>query len=94
VGKTALVDELRPVVTGRDGWFVTGKLDRYLRDLEFHAVHQVRALGQLLLAEPESELAEIRERIAETLGAHARLLTAAVPEFAALLAVPPMRAIR
>ena len=38
VGKTALVDELRPVVTGRDGWFVAGKFDQYRRDLEFDAV--------------------------------------------------------
>ena len=64
VGKTALVDELRPVVTGRDGWFVAGKFDQYRRDLEFDAVHQAfRALGRLLLAEPEDELAEVRERI-------------------------------
>ena len=35
VGKTALVDQLRPVVTGGDGWFVAGKFDQYRRDLEF-----------------------------------------------------------
>ena len=90
VGKTALVDELRPVVTGRDGWFVAGKFDQYRRDLEFDAVYQAfRALGRLLLAEPEDELAEVRERILEAVGANAGLLTAMVPEFAALLAVPP-----
>ena len=38
VGKTVLADELRPVVTGADGWFVTGKFDAYRRDLEFNAV--------------------------------------------------------
>ena len=27
VGKTALADQLRPVVTGGDGWFVAGKFD-------------------------------------------------------------------
>ena len=89
VGKTALIDELRPVVTGREGWFVAGKFDQYRRDLEFDAVHQaLRALGRLLLAEPEEELANVRDRILEAVGANAGLLTAAVPEFAALLAVP------
>ena len=59
VGKTALVDELRSAVTGRDGWFVAGKFDAYRRDLEFDGVHQaLRALGRLLLAEPEEELAD------------------------------------
>jgi hypothetical protein len=90
VGKTALVDELRPVVTSADGWFVAGKFDQYRRDLEFDAVHQaLRALGRLLLAEPEAELEELRSRILQTVGANAGLLTATVPEFAALLALPP-----
>ncbi|MEU7872905.1 AAA family ATPase [Dactylosporangium sp. NPDC049140] len=90
VGKTVLVDELRPVVTARDGWFVPGKFDQYRRDLEFDAVHQAfRALGRLLLAEPEDELAEIRERMLAALGPNAGLMAAVVPEVAALLGVPP-----
>ncbi|MHA6616684.1 AAA family ATPase [Pseudonocardia sp. DLS-67] len=90
VGKTALVDELRPLVAGRGGWFVAGKFDQYRRDLEFNGVHQAyRALGRLLLAEPEAELTEVRARILAALGPNAGLLTAVVPEFAALLAVPP-----
>jgi len=90
VGKTVLADELRPVVTGRDGWFVAGKFDQYRRDLDFDAVYQaLRAAGRLLLAEPENDLAEIRRRILQAVGMNAGLLTAVVPEFAALLAVPP-----
>ncbi|MDT7636384.1 MAG: hypothetical protein QOC83_672, partial [Pseudonocardiales bacterium] len=90
VGKTALADELRAVVTGRDGWFVAGKFDQYRRDIEFSAGYQAfRALGRLLLAEPEDELARLRERILRAVGATAGLLVAVVPEFAALLAVAP-----
>ena len=90
VGKTALVDQMRSVVTGRDGWFVAGKFDQYRRDLEFDAVHQaLRALGRLLLAEPDDELADTRERILRALGANAGLIAAVLPEFAVLLAVPP-----
>ncbi len=90
VGKTALADELRPVVTGADGWFVAGKFDAYRRDLEFDAVNQaLRALGRLLLAEPDEELAKVRQQILDAAGPNAGLLAATVPEFAALLAVPP-----
>jgi predicted ATPase/signal transduction histidine kinase len=90
VGKTALIDQLRPVVTGGDGWFVAGKFDQYRRDLEFDAAHQaLRALGRLLLAEPEDELARLRERIEAAVGPGAALLAAVVPEFAALLGTPP-----
>ncbi|WP_433296366.1 AAA family ATPase [Pseudonocardia sp. CA-142604] len=90
VGKTALVDELRPVVTGRNGWFVAGKFDQYRRDLEFDAGYQAfRALGRLLLAEPEDELTQIRRSILAAVGPNVGLLTAVMPEFAALLAVTP-----
>ncbi len=90
VGKTALIDQLRPVVTGRHGWFVAGKFDASRRDLEFDAGYQAfRALGRLLLAEPEDELVRLREQIVKAAGPNAGLLTAVVPEFAALLAVPP-----
>src|ERR1700761_4992933 len=90
VGKTALVDQLRPVVTGSDGWFVAGKFDAYRRDLEFDAGYQAfRALGRLLLAEPDDELARLRMRIVAAVGPNAGLLTAVLPEFAALLGTPP-----
>jgi signal transduction histidine kinase len=90
VGKTALVDELRSPVTRTGGWFVAGKFDQYRRDLASSGVHQAfSALGRLLLAEPEDELAAARERILTALGPNAGLMAAVVPEFAALLGVPP-----
>ena len=90
VGKTSLIDELRPIVTTSDGWFVAGKFDQYRRDQEFDGVLQAfRGLGRLLLAEPEVELAELREAILGALGASAGLVTAVVPEMALLLKVPP-----
>src|ERR1700746_4201789 len=72
VGKTALADQLRPAVAGADGWFVAGKFDPYRRDLEFNAGYQAfRALGRLLLAEPDEEVAQVRDRIAAAGGPHA-----------------------
>jgi predicted ATPase/signal transduction histidine kinase len=90
VGKTALADQLRSAVTAKDGWFVAGKFDQYRRDLESDGVAQAfRAMGRLLLAEPEEELAQDRDRLLAALGANAGLTTAVTPEFAALLGVPP-----
>ena len=70
---------------------MAGKFDQYRRDLEFDAANQAfRALGRLLLAEPEDELAQGPRRGSwRRSGPNAGLLTAVVPEFAALLAVPP-----
>jgi signal transduction histidine kinase/predicted ATPase len=86
VGKTALVDQLRPMVTASGGWFVAGKFDEYRRDQEFNAVQQAfTSFGRLLLAEPEEEVAPIRVRMLRALGANAGLLATVVPEFATLL---------
>ena len=95
VGKTTLVEQLRPVVAAHGGWFVAGKFDQYRRNLAASGVHQAfRAVGRLLLAEPEDQLAATRERIVADLGPNAGLMAAVVPEFATLLEVSPIPEIR
>ena len=90
VGKTSLINELRPIVTARNGWFVAGKFDQYRRDQEFDAAWQaMHSLGRLLLAEPEEEVADVRARMLQALGPYAGLLAAVHPSFAALLDVAP-----
>jgi diguanylate cyclase (GGDEF)-like protein len=89
VGKTALIDELRPAVAVAGGWFVSGKFDQYRRDLGADAVWQAfGVLGGLLLAEPEEELAGLRTRLLAALGANAGLAAGAMPGFGSLLGVP------
>ncbi|MEN3359041.1 MAG: hypothetical protein V7637_3023 [Mycobacteriales bacterium] len=90
VGKTALIDELRSVAAARGGWFVTGKFDQYRQDLESDAVRQAfQALGRLLLAEPDEELAGVRAHLLRRLGPNAGLAAGLLPEFALLLGVAP-----
>jgi diguanylate cyclase (GGDEF)-like protein len=90
VGKSSLIEELRPTVTQNGGWFVSGKFDQYRRDQEFDGVRQAfRRLGRLLLAEPEEELVELRQRMLAALGNNAGLVAAVLPEFATLLDVVP-----
>ncbi|WP_020466446.1 diguanylate cyclase domain-containing protein [Singulisphaera acidiphila] len=90
VGKTVLIDELRPLVTARRGLFAAGKFDQYRRDPTTAGVMQaLHALGRLLLAEPDAELAEQRSRILRELGPNAGLITGLLPEFAVLLGAEP-----
>jgi diguanylate cyclase (GGDEF)-like protein len=85
VGKTALINELRPIVTARRGWFVAGKFDQYQPQAAPAGIQALRALGRLLLAEPEAELDAQRRRVLAALGPMAGLVTALLPEFAILL---------
>jgi PAS domain S-box-containing protein len=88
VGKTSLIGELRSIVTDRNGWFVQGKFDQYRQDESTDAVAQaMRALARLLLAEPEDQLAGLRERIRSAVGLDTDVLVAVLPEFGALFGV-------
>ncbi|HST81115.1 MAG TPA: AAA family ATPase [Kineosporiaceae bacterium] len=90
VGKSSLIGELRSMVTAKSGWFVQGKFDQNRQDESSDAVAQViQALARLLLAEPEHELAVLRERIRESVGADADLLVTLLPDFAVLLDIAP-----
>jgi len=89
VGKTALINELRPMVTALGGWFVSGKSDQYRRDLASDAVSQaLRAVGRLLLTEPEPELLQHRTRLLKMVGSNAGLLASVQPEIALVLGAP------
>jgi diguanylate cyclase (GGDEF)-like protein len=92
IGKSALLDELRPLVAGADGWLVTGKFEQLRQDEQADAVRQaMQGLVRLLLAEPESALNDLRPRITRALGTNIAPLMAMIPEFGALLGVtsPP-----
>ena len=58
---------------------MAGKFDEHRRDLESDGVFQAfNALYRLLLAEPEDELAQVRERAIAALGPNAGLATGAL----------------
>jgi diguanylate cyclase (GGDEF)-like protein len=89
VGKTTLLNELRPMITACGGWFVTGKFDQYQHEAHSATVQALRSLGRILLAEPQAELAAHRQRILGTLGVNAGLRVNLLPEFALLLGELP-----
>ncbi|HWH81518.1 MAG TPA: AAA family ATPase, partial [Burkholderiaceae bacterium] len=92
VGKSALINELRPMVAARHGWFISGKFDSQRQDMASDGVYQaLRALGRLLLAEPEAELQPLRERIVQAIGRAGCRLIAGVPEIALLLDERPVK---
>ncbi|SDT41849.1 diguanylate cyclase [Actinoplanes derwentensis] len=90
VGKTALVDRLRPALAAAGGRFVTGKFDQFHSDTGGGAVRQAFIqLGELLLAAPDDVVAATRERLLAALGADAAVVAGMMPSFAVLLGVEP-----
>lgn len=85
VGKSALMQQLRPFAQARRAQFVAGKFEQHNERESTAVLQALSALGQLLLADyDQDELAEVRGRMLRALGAQAGLARV-VPEFAQLL---------
>jgi predicted ATPase/signal transduction histidine kinase len=91
VGKSALIDELRPAVAAAGGWFIYGKFDQYQKDAATSGAltQALRGLGRLILAQSSEELAAQRRRIVDRLGRSAGLIARLSPELALLLGPQP-----
>jgi hypothetical protein len=91
VGKSALINALRPAIASAAGRFVSGKFDQHHQDASgSDALSQALSmLGRLLLAQSAEEVALGRRRILESLGRNAGLLVAMWPEFEQLLGAQP-----
>ncbi|GLY02868.1 diguanylate cyclase [Actinoplanes sp. NBRC 101535] len=90
VGKTALVDRLRPAVARAGGRFVAGKFAQFGHDIGGDAIREAfDLLGNQLLAEPDEVVAVLRERLQEAVGADSGLVGMMMPPFRALLGVEP-----
>ena len=90
VGKTVLVNELRPLVMAAGGWFLSGKFDQYRANASSDALRQILGtLARMLLALPEPDLALLRLRLLDLLGGNAGLLAAAVPQLRPVLDIVP-----
>jgi signal transduction histidine kinase len=89
VGKSALLDQLRPLVTTSGaGWFVSGKFDQYRHDTITDAVvHSLRALGRLLASGIAHEINTPMQFITANL----HFLTEAFAELAAVGGAPGRR---
>lgn len=92
VGKSSLVYELLRASQGTRGRFLTGKFDRFQRNVPYATLSQAfRSVFQDLLGGSEERLAAWRARIAAALGANGRLIVDVIPELELVLGpLPPV----
>ncbi len=90
VGKTALLQQLRPDTARAGGWFVAGRFDEHVRAHDLDGLRQaLRGLVRMVLVEPEETVAAIRTRLRAELAGNAGLAVALSPELGAVLEQEP-----
>jgi PAS domain S-box-containing protein len=81
VGKSSVVNELRKVLVPPRGLFVSGKFDRYNRNIPYSTLSQAfQRLIRRLLGKGEAELAAWRDALHDALGPNGKLMVNLVPE--------------
>ncbi len=90
IGKSALVERLRPSVAAGRGYYAAGKFDQLQRSVPFSGLAQaLRSLVRQLLTESEAVLETWREEIANAVAPNGQLLISLVPELESILGPQP-----
>src|SRR5512140_1829826 len=90
IGKASVVRELLPAVVKRRGRLIVGKFEQYQRDIPYFTISQaLRELSLDILAEGELGIARWRQRIAQALGPHGKLVVDLVPQLGLIVGPQP-----
>ena len=96
VGKTSLVREIYKPLTGKKGYFISGKFEQFHRNIPYSAiVHSFQGLMKQLLAESESNLKQWKKILQTALGANAQIIIDVIPHVEMMVGPqPPVRELR
>jgi serine/threonine protein kinase len=96
IGKSALVQELYKPITGKHGYFISGKFDQFQRNIPYSAIADaLRKLVQQLLSEPEEQLQQWRSRLLKALKSNGQLIIDVIPEVGLIIGrQPPIPEVR
>src|SRR3954471_14411094 len=90
IGKSSLVRELLRTVVKRRGRLIAGKFEQYKRDIPYFTITQaLRELALDVLAGGELGIARWRQRFAQALGPHGKLVVDLVPQLGLIVGPQP-----
>jgi PAS domain S-box-containing protein len=89
-GKSVLVQELQPVISAKQGYFLMGKFEFLKRDIAYSAITQAfQAWIKQLLASSEEEIAAWKTRLLAVLGNQGQLLIDVIPDLELIIGKQP-----
>jgi len=90
VGKTSLINEIRKPVTGKKGYFASGKFSQLITNTPYSAfVHAFQELIRQLLSEPQSRLDEWKQRLLDELENNGQVIVDIIPELERIIGPQP-----
>ena len=90
IGKSSVVNELHQALIPQRGFFASGKVDQYKRDIPYSTLAQAfQGLVRSLLGRSDAELSRWSDAFREALGQNGQLIVDLIPELALILGLQP-----
>jgi len=90
VGKSALIQKIRPSIIQKNSYFITGKFDQFQRNIPYSAlVNAFSKLIRKILTENEAQLRQWKEILLEALGRNGQIITQVIPEVELIIGTQP-----
>ena len=90
IGKTTFVQAFQDVVEKRQGYFIAGKFDQYLKAQPYTGwIQAMDMLVERWITENDRQLLDRKDRILNAVGASGRLLTEVIPNLEAVIGPQP-----
>jgi len=90
IGKSALVNEIHIPIVEKRGYFISGKFDRFKRNIPYSALTLAfQDLMRQILVESEPEIKHWKEKILEEVGPNGQLIIDVIPDVELIIGKQP-----
>jgi PAS domain S-box-containing protein len=90
IGKTSLVKEIDKSITGKNGYFASGKYDQFQRNIPYVGlIHAFQDLVRRILTENRDKIEIWKERLLESLGPNGRIIIEVIPDVEMVIGPQP-----
>lgn len=91
VGKTSLAQALRPLVAHQGGYFLSGKIDQFRRNLPYASLGEAfRGLVRQINTESMARIAQRRDDLQRSLGNNGQVIVDVIPEIELIIGPQPL----
>ncbi len=90
IGKSSLIHEIRKPITGKKGYFISGKYNQFERAVPYYGITQaIKELIKQLLAQPQSSLDNWKSRLLDAMGLNGQIILDILPELKQIIGPQP-----
>ncbi len=90
IGKSSLIHEIRKPITGKKGYFISGKFNQFERNIPYYGITQaIKELIKQLLAQSQNSLDNWKQRLLDAMGSNGQVIIDIVPELEQIIGPQP-----